>query len=185
VNESHSISGLVFAIVLLAVPIICIGLGLARVGISQFVNARVMLAIGVGILCVYVLAPLAYVLMVGPDRSAIVTQGTSPEGNQYCIVQTYKDLIEPYQVSFYIRDSSGIWRWNYLAHEDFAWRSAAVTFTDRFAQIHRDGVRVRDIPVPTNAVDLAKVQPGYQDEYCPSNFTAEDVLSFHNRRFKE
>jgi hypothetical protein len=184
-STSYSISGLILAICLLAIPILCVGLGLARVRISQSVKASLLLAIGLGIACVYVVVALAYVLMVGPGRSRIVTEGISPEGRQYCIVQTYKGLVEPYQVTFYIRDASGLWRGNTLAHQDIAWRSATVAFTNKAARITRDGVLFRDIPIPTNTVELAKVQPGYRDSYCPSNFTPQDVLSFHNRRFKQ
>ena len=113
-----------------------------------------------------------------------MAQGTSPEGRQYCVVQTFKDMVEPYQVSFYVRDVAGVWRWNYLEHEDVAWHSATVTFTNRVAHVSRNGVPFRDVVLPSNTVDLAEVQPGYQDYDCPANFTADDILKFHNRKFK-
>jgi hypothetical protein len=184
-NGGYSITALAFAIAILAVPVICIGLGLARVTISQTLTPGLFLRVGLGVACAYVILVLAYVSTVGPGRSGIVAQGTSPEGRQYCIVQTYKGLIEPYQVSFYIRDPSGVWMCNPLAHQDFAWRSATVTFSNGIGHIAREGELFRDVPVLTNSVDLASVLPGYRDFYCPSNFTAEDVLSFHNKKNKE
>ena len=177
-NTSYPIQHLVLLVPILALPIVCIGFGIT-------IRARRVLVSGIGILCIYVLLILGYVIMVWPGQSKILARGTSPMGQEYCIVQTYKGWAEPYQVSFYIRDGSGMWRWNYLAHQDIAWHSAIVTFTNGMAQVSRDGRPYRDVPMPTNTVDLARIEPGYRDEYCPSNFSAEDVLLFHNKRFKD
>lgn len=170
--------------VIIGLPTACIIGGIARFKSSGSKAGRLLLGAGVGILCIYGLLAFAYVQYVGPGRSGIVAHGESPDGREYCIVQTFKGMAEPYQVSFYIRDAAGVWRWNYLAHQDAVWRSAKVTFSDGIAHVSRDGVAVRDIPVPTNTVHLTAVKPGYQDEYYPSNFTVDDVLSFHNRRYK-
>jgi hypothetical protein len=170
--------------IMIGLPLICVVLGFKRLKTIRSHGAKALLGAGIAILCAYLLAILAFVVWVGPGRSGIVEQGISPEGRQYCVVQTFKDMVEPYQVSFYIRDAVGVWRWNYLEHEDVAWRSAAVTFSNGVAKVSRNGAPFRDIVLPTNTVDLASVQPGYRDEYCPSNFTSAEILEFHNRKYK-
>jgi hypothetical protein len=174
----YDIPDLVLVISILALPLVFIAFGIAG-------KAKRFLSIGIGTLCVYVLLILGYALLVWPGQSRIVAHGTSPMGREFCIVQTYKSWAEPYQVSFYIRDSAGVWRWNYLAHQDFAWRSATVDFDNGIAHVSSGGHRYREILLPTNTVDLTKIEPGYRNEYCPSNFTAADILSFHNKWFKD
>jgi len=139
---------------------------------------------GIVILFVCLALVLAFISSVQPGKSGILTRGVSPTGQEYCVVQTYKGLAEPYQVSFYVRDSAGLWRWNYLAHQDVAWRSATVDFSNGVACVSRDGLPLRDIPLPVDIVDLTQVLPGYRDGYCPSNFTVENVLEFHNNKFR-
>jgi len=183
-NSSYSISVVIVFLIIFGIPLLCIGFGLACL-LSKASGGKLFLGIGIGILCFYAVVAAGYMMMIGAGRSGIVAQGTSPNGKEYCIVQTYKGWTEPYQVSFYIRDASGIWRWNYLAHQDTVWSSAAVTFSNGVAHVSRDGHAYRDISLPTDTVDLMKIKPGYRDHYCPSNFTAEDILSFHNKKFRD
>jgi hypothetical protein len=182
-SSSYSIPFLVILMIVVVFPLACISFGIARIG-SKSSGGKLFLGIGIGIVCVYGLLVLRYFIWIGAGRSGIVVQGTSPEGRQYCIIQTYKGWVEPYQVSFYIRDTSGIWRWNYLAHQDRAWKSATVTFSGGTAHVIRDGQHYRDILLPTNTVDLATVEPGYRGDYSPSNFTPQDILAVHNQKFK-
>lgn len=170
--------------ILVGIPLFCVVLGFKLFKTCSSLAAKVLLGTGIAILCAYLLATLAFVLWVGPGRSGILAQGTSPEGREYCVVQTFKDMFEPYQVSFYIRDAAGVWRWNYLEHQDVAWRSARVDFSNGVARVSRNRVPFRDIGLPTNTLDLSSMQPGYRDDYCPSNFTVDDILRFHNRKFK-
>ena len=58
---------------------------------------------------------------VGPWQSGALAAGSSPDGHEYLVVQTYGGFFERYRVSFYIRDSNGIWHWNYLGHENDSW----------------------------------------------------------------
>ena len=175
---------LLLLIILVGAPLLCVGWGIMKLKTCPSRSAKLLLGTGITILCGYLFLVLAYILLVGPGRSGILAKGVSPEGREYCVVQTFKDFVEPYQVSFYIRDAAGVWRWNYLEHEDIAWRSATVDFTNGVASVSRGGIPFRKIPLPTNTVDLTTVQPGYRDEYCPSNFTAEDILAWHNKKYK-
>lgn len=168
---------------LIGLPTACLIGGVLGLKSSAQQRGKLLVGAGVGILCVYGLVAFGYAVCIGPGRSGIVAHGWSPQGREYCIVQTFKTMAEPYQVSFYIRDAGGVWRWNYLAHQDSVWRSAIVSFSDGFAHVSRDGVPFRDIRVPTNRFDLAKVELD-RGNYCPSNFTANDLLSFHNRKFR-
>lgn len=124
-----------------------------------------------------------FLLMVGPWRSGVLIQGMSPAGNEYCIVQTYKNLFEPYQVSFYIRDEEGLWHWNYLEHEDNAWRSADVKFKDKMVVVFRNGKAFKEIELPREKVDLSAVLPGYSHHYLSAEYSFADVLDEHNSRY--
>lgn len=136
------------------------------------------------IISIYVACFAAFYLWIRPWQSKILTHGKSPDGLEYCVVQTYKDFVEPYQVSFYIRDTNGLWRWNYLEHEDGGWRSARVAFSNGTALVFRNGEHFRDVPPPTGMVEVATVPSDYRDDYCPARFSAEDVLRFHNEKCK-
>ena len=172
-------------LVLFGTPIRFLWLGLKRINTSRPTGGKILIGIGTAILFIYLSAIIAYIVQVGPGRSGILTRGTSPRGLEYCVIQTFKGMTGPYRVSFYIRDANGLWRWNYLAHQDDAWRSATVEFSNGVAHISKNGVYRRDIPMPTNTVDLATVLPGCRDEYCPSNYTVEDILKYHTKNLND
>jgi len=165
-------------VTLLCGPIllICFGLRRAKRGLAR---GRIIAGLGTVLLLVF-LAPLAYHLFLGgPWLTRIVTQGTSPSGQEYCIVQAFQNLAEPYQISFYVRDTNGVWRWNYLDHEGYAWWNAGVEFSGAQALVSRNGKPFREITMPTGTVDLASIPSGYKNHYCPSEFTVDDVFAFH------
>ena len=136
----------------------------------------VLLALFIGLVA-------AYLVAIRPWQSKILAQGVSPEGREYCVVQTFKDLVEPYQVSFYVRDPEGVWRWHYLEHEDSGWKSAEVIFSEGSSQIQRNGTSFKEIPLPNDQVDLGKIQAGYRDYYCDRGYSVEDVFAFHNQKY--
>ena len=137
------------------------------------------------IVSVLMLGIIAVVLIaIRPWQSKILAHGFTPQGREYCVVQTFRDFVEPYQVSFYVRDAQGIWRWNYLEHEDNGWKSATVKFTGNSALIERNGVQFKDIKIPSDQVDLSTVLPGYRDQYCDKDFSVEEVFTFHNQKYK-
>jgi hypothetical protein len=172
---------LCLALVFVVVPIAGVVWGVRRFRKSTTGFARAMWGTGAVVLSTY-LVLLGWLLFYSiPGHSRIVTQGKSPSGQEYCVVQSFQALPEPYRVSFYIRDTSGVWHWKYLEHEDLAWRSAKVEFLGDVALVSRDGVPFREIPLPTNTVDLAQVQYGNRHNYCPADFTAAQVLKHHSR----
>ena len=126
-----------------------------------------------------------WLVSIRPWQSKILAHGQSPEGREFCLVQTFRDLAEPYQVSFYIRDANGIWRWNYLGHQENGWKSGTVTFSNGSAFIERNGVMLKEIEIPTESVDLVGVLPGYRHHYLGSEFTTDDVFAFHNQRYND
>ncbi len=174
-----AIAGIFFGI-----PILLIALGWGQARSERSVGGLVLVGLGMAMLLTELCIIVAYLMQIGPGRSGIIARGYSPEGREYCIVQTFKGFGEPYQVSFYIRDTNGIWHWNYLAHQDNAWRKATVDFKagKGIARVSRGAGHFRDVPLPTQSVDLATVPAGYRSDYCPSNYTAEDVLRVHNQK---
>jgi hypothetical protein len=162
-------------------PIVGLVWGVIRFRKSESGFRKVLWGIGVGIASAYLAFLCWQFYWAAPGHSGIVTQGTSPGGQEYCVVQSYQDLVEPYRVSFYIRDTSGVWHWNYLEHEDLAWRSAKVEFLGDVALVSRDGVPFREIPLPAKPVDWAAIKPDERNSYCPSNFTVAEVVQSHHR----
>lgn len=126
----------------------------------------------------------AYLISIRPWQSKVLAHGFSPEGREYCVVQTFRDFVEPYQVSFYVRDPRGVWIWNYLEHEDNGWKSATVNFSGSSALIQRNGMPFKEIDIPSVQVDLSTVLPGYRDQYCDKDFSVEEVFAFHNQKYK-
>lgn len=184
INVVAALALLALIAALIALPIFLMVLCVGVFNRSGSTPARIMSGIGIAVCLTPVAAVASYVVAVCPGRSGVLSQGTSPSGQEYCVVQTFKGLVEPYQVSFYIRDTSRVWRWNYLEHEDNAWRSAAVEFTGGNAMVSRNGKPFREIAMPTGIVDIATVSGGYVDYYCPPEFTVEDVLRFHNNKYR-
>jgi hypothetical protein len=178
-------------LVLLAVLALLIGtptsllvFGIKRHRRLHSLGAKVMIGTGLVIFLVYLSAIVSHVVAVGPYRSGILAKGTSPDGAEYCVVQTYKPLGligEPYQVSFYMRDADRIWRWQYLAHQDDAWRDVAVDFSGGKAQVSHSDYPVRELSLPTGGIDTGKMREG--DNYLPASYSAADVLKWHNTKF--
>ncbi len=166
------------------VPILCLGVGIRRFRKSRTRGSAALLAMGAILFLAYPLATYAAITWVGPGQSGVLTYGYSPEGMEYCVVQTYKHILEPYKVSFYIRDADGIWHWNYLEHEDVAWRAAHVEFEGDRILVFRNGKQLREIPTPTEGVDIDSLPTGYRHQYCPAEFTLKDVVQAHHRRYR-
>lgn len=173
---------------LVGTPLLLLTVGVRRSKRGRSTGATVMLASGFSICAAYIAAIVTFIIWVGPYRSGIVLHGRSPDGREYCVVQTYKTLGlvgEPYQVSFYIRDADRVWHWNYLAHEDNAWRGVKVVFADGVVRVSANGRPRREIPMPAGTVDVAAVQQGgLRDAYLPAEFSAEEVLQWHNAKFR-
>jgi hypothetical protein len=175
---------LVFAAVVLGLPMVMLALCIRAFSRPRSALVRVMSLAGLGVCLLPLVAVGSYVAMMGPGRSAILTEGMSPSGQEYCVVQTFKDLLEPYQVSFYLRDTEGMWRWYYLEHEDSAWRSASVRFAGSKAIVSRNGKPFREVSIPTDPADATSVPAGYREQDCPANFSVQDVFAFHNERYQ-
>lgn len=169
---------------LIGLPFVLLEIGLRLFKASPSITSRIKRMMGATLGLAYVALIAAYLSWVGPWQSGVVTRGFSPEGREYCIVQTFKALIgEPYQVSFYIRDTNGLWRSHYLAHEDPSWSGATVDFRGGSANVFLDGTRKATIPIPTGTVDLATIQPGYKSEYAARELTVDDIATQHAARF--
>jgi hypothetical protein len=124
---------------------------------------------------------IIHVINVGPGRSGVVTQGFSPLGREYCIVQTYTGLVEPYRVSFYIRDARGVWQWNALAHDDNAWRSPNVSFSEASIVVTREHNYRREIQLMDGSIRQHSDVAAYNQ---PANLTAAELSALHDRAYK-
>jgi hypothetical protein len=184
------IDGFVFLVFLAVLVLIVVGtptclivFGLKRHRRLHSLGAKVMIGTGMVIFSIYLLAIVPRITGVGPYRSDILAKGTSPDGMEYCVVQSYfliGDLLsEPYQVSFYMRDVDRIWRWQYLAHDDDSpWRDVSVSFSGSKIQVSNKGSFTRELSVPLGRTDQGTMQKGR--DYLPESYSVEDVLKWHN-----
>ena len=113
-----------------------------------------------------------------PFTSGVITHQTLQNGVEVCIVQYFKGLAEPYQVSLYAKSSVGNWRWFYIDHEAERWRNARIDFTEENkALIYNKGKIEATVPVDKNS--LAAEEGGY----FPSTFSCEEINQAHTRKF--
>jgi hypothetical protein len=124
-------------------------------------------------------APLAAWFTIDnfPFTPGIVAHDFAPNGDEVCIVQTFKGA-EPYQVSLYARRAGQGWVWNYLAHQDERWRNCHIEFAG-------DSLRVYTGSTLRKTISLAaatKVPPD-SDHQLPAEFTPQQILTWHNKKF--
>ena len=121
-----------------------------------------------------------YWLASRPGQKGLLCAGYSPTGREYCVVQSFKCWLEPYQVSFYIRDPGGLWHWNYLEHEDTGWRTADVEFHQDRAVISRNGKPFRTVELAQDAMQPEQIPADMKHHFCAKHFHVHDVLAIHN-----
>lgn len=140
---------------------------------------RALLGVSGSVLLTWLTLVGGYVVHVGPWRSGILCQGVSPEGQEYFAVQTFKGFIEPYQVSFYIRDARGVWQWHALGHDDDAWRGIAVKFTPEAIVVTHTGSYRREIP--RRGTGIHQDSETYNQ---PAKLSAAEVAELHQREYR-
>jgi hypothetical protein len=113
-----------------------------------------------------------------PFSSGIVAVASAPTGEEVCIVQTFKGA-EPYQVSLFARKPEAPWVWHYLAHEDCRWRNGHVEFVGVELRIY-DGLEL----MKTFSLAEATTPPEDARKSLPSTYTPEQILQYHNDRYR-
>lgn len=114
-----------------------------------------------------------------PFTSGVVAQASTATGEQASVVQTFKSA-EPYQVSLYVRRPAEPWAWNYLAHQDTRWRTCRIEFAADIVRVYRGDTLVRELSL-ARATD-ATIHPGNS---LPSQYSAQQLLAHHDRRFRQ
>jgi hypothetical protein len=109
-----------------------------------------------------------------PFNSNVLADIVAPNGDQVCVVQTFKGA-EPYQVSYYARRPDGPWVWHYLAHQDDRWRACQVEIIGDTMKIYR-GSELRK----TASLNDVTLPPNDLREQLPGNYTAMQILSNHS-----
>ncbi|NLX12593.1 MAG: hypothetical protein GXY44_02930 [Phycisphaerales bacterium] len=184
IHHINILALLVVAVVIAALlggPILLIAFGW-RGAKRGLLRGRIMCGFGIALFLAILMPVALHLYLAGPWHTRIVTKGVSPSGQEYCVIQTFQDFVEPYQISFYIRDANRLWRWNYLDHEGYAWRTASASFSDDKVSVYRNGKPYRSIAMPTGTVDIVSVPKGYANYYCPPEFSVEDVFEFQKRK---
>jgi len=134
-----------------------------RAATRGLLRGRIMCGIGIILLLAIVVPVACHLYLSGPWHTRIVAKGLSPSGQEYCVVQTFVAQDFAFQISFYIRDTNRVWRWNYLDHEGYAWRTASASFKGDKVTVFRNGKPYGSIDMPTGTVDIASVPKGYAD----------------------
>ena len=171
--------------------VIGVPLVLVWVGSRSMIRARsTVTRVFAGVVAACSVAVLSLVgwwlVLVVPDNSGVVASGMSPGEREFCVVQTYSgDWAEPYQVSLYVRDDAGMWRWHYLEHEDFAWQSARVEITGGDAVVYRNGERFAEFELASGPAEPEVIKPNaYNDlKTLSPELTFEDVAQLHHEKF--
>ncbi|MGC4074525.1 MAG: hypothetical protein QM760_18905 [Nibricoccus sp.] len=96
-------------------------------------------------------------------------------------MQTYTGLIEPYYVSFYVRDAHGVWQWHLLAHDDNAWRSPRVSFGEKAIVVTREGKYRREIPLDA---DRIRQHPDVVQSNQPASLTVAQLSALHDQKYR-
>lgn len=143
---------------------------------------RVVGIYGLGLFGLYAAALAWGVWRIGPWRSGVVAHGFGAEGREFCVVQTYKAIVEPFQVSLYERRPGEQWRWHYLEHEDVGWRSATVTFQDGRARVTRNGAPFTEIALAAGSLGTETATTA-ETISCPAHYSVEQVRAFHDDYF--
>jgi hypothetical protein len=157
-------------------------LGVWSQRVPRFTRRPDMTILG-AVTLVYLPVLAAFLFWVGPWRSGVVVAGKSRDGRDYCVVQTFQDLAEPFRVALYVRTDGGAWRWYYLEHEDCGWRSARVEIVDGVAHVLRNGAWFRDVPLSNAAPDLRALAPDERGRYRPASYDAARLAADHATRW--
>lgn len=118
-----------------------------------------------------------------PFTSGIVAHDFAPNGDEICIVQTFKDA-EPYQVSLYAHRTGQPWVWNYLAHQDGRWRNGHAEFVGDSLRVYTGSTlrKTFSLAAATKVPADSGSDPDYQ---LPAEFTPQQILAWHNKKFGE
>lgn len=177
----HSFSQLVLLLLVFGTPFITAAIFFCYWRQRGAPLRRTLLVVSGSMFLVWTGLLVAYMAKIKPWQSGILAAGVSPQGREFVVVQTFTGFVEPYRVSLYVRDSSGVWHWNYLGHDDTAWGSTRVEFSaDSFLILHK-GIQVRKIPVESSVALRPDNRDGTRD--LPASYSAEDVAAFHHERF--
>lgn len=174
---------LLVLLVILAFPFVLLIAGFGNSRRPRSRGSKVLIGSGVILILLYAAGFVQVIVAIGPGQSGLLASGATPDGREYCVVQTFKGWIEPYQVSFYVRDESGLWHKKYLEHEANSWKPVDVRFADGKAQVFSKGVLAREVDLPTETVELESILPGYRDQYVSRDASIEDLVHLHNKQF--
>lgn len=127
---------------------------------------------------IWLLMVAAVLWLNAPFTSGVVTYKTLQGGIDTCIVQYFKGLAEPYQVSLYARYPNSNWRWFYLEHESERWRDTSIELKkDGIVSIYEKGKL--ETTISLNKDSLEDKEAGY----FPGFLSCEDISQEHKYRF--
>lgn len=166
----------VLGFIVFGIPLLCLGFCFGNREKPASGKARIARGISGGVFLLWLALMIALLVKMGPWRTGVLCQGFSPDGREYCVVQSHEVLFE-FRVSFYLRNAEGVWQWHYLAHDDDSWRSASVEFTSETIRITREGKFEREFPrgagTPRGSDSGEYNQPAWA--------TVAEVFSAHDR----
>jgi hypothetical protein len=125
-------------------------------------------------LVIIIAAGAFFLVIVNPGGDGKLASLQLPDGTQYVVAQRCNWNLEPYTVSFYMKDSNGKWGWCYIDHQASRWHDVDIKYNeasdsvvvtkrgiwqaaldrknDRFSI--GDGHASRDVPAPQSAIQF-------------------------------
>ena len=126
---------------------------------------------------VWLLMITAVLWLNAPFTSGVVMHKTLQNGVDVCIVQYFKGLAEPYQVSLYARYPKGNWRWFYLEHEAERWRNTSIDLQrNDIALIYERGKLEATVSLDRDSVEDREAR------YFPGYLSCEELNQAHKSR---
>lgn len=121
-----------------------------------------------------------------PGHSGILAAGASPDGREYCLVQSHngfpEGLGEPYTVALFVRDNEGKWRWHYVDHESLRWANGSVVFEDESVHTYEDTKLYRSVELNLGPPDAE--HPWVDANDLPAELSANQVAERHLERHR-
>jgi hypothetical protein len=183
-NWEFDVALLVVVLIVGSIPMSLVVYGLRTIKRKQYKAGFVVAGSGVAVGVVLFWGILTTFAGLGPNHGGLVAEGLSPEGNEYCVIQTYTgDFPGPYFVSLYIRNVDGDWCFHYIEHEDLAWDTAQVEFVDGSAIVSRNGEEFREISISLDAPILMGNPQRRLGENFPSTLSVADLAANLKKSF--
>lgn len=112
--------------------------------------------------------------------SGIVTSASGPRGEEFHVIQTYKGIGEPYQVTLFARNPGQKWTRTYLAHQDWSWSGCKIEVTGDSVILRGGDEKERTYSIKHLTESVELLSTGMAAEYTP-----DQLAERHNEIYRD